>query len=69
MKLCLTISDMEIIRSIDADFVEDVDDQKSTSSHVFLVGGTIVSWLNNKHGCVARIYTMEVEYIYYVAQR
>ena len=62
MKLCFGISDLEEIRYIDADFVRDVDDRKSTSGHIFLFGGTIVSWLCKKQSCVAK-YTMEAEYI------
>ena len=62
MKLCFGISDLEVIRYIDADFVRDVDDRKSTSGHIFLFGGTIVSWLSKKQGYVAK-HTMEAEYI------
>ena len=62
MKLCFGISDLEEIRYIDADFVRDVDDRKSTSGHIFLFGGTIVSWLSKKQGYVAK-HTMEAKYI------
>ena len=62
MKLCFGIIDLEVIRYIDADFVRDVDDRKSTSGHIFLFGGTIVSWLSKKQGYVAK-HTMEAEYI------
>ena len=48
MKLCFGISDLEIIRYRDADFARDVDDKKSTGGHVFLFGGTTVSWLSKK---------------------
>ena len=58
MKLCFGISDLEIIRYRDADFARDVDDKKSTGGHVFLFGGTTVSWLSKKQGCVAK-HTME----------
>ena len=62
MKLCFGISDLEVIGYTDANFTGDVDDRKSTSGHVFLFGGTIVSWLCKKQSCVAK-YTMEAEYI------
>ena len=62
MKLCFGISDLEVIRYIDADFVRDVDDRKSTSGHIFLFGGTIISWLSKKQGYVAK-HTMEAKYI------
>jgi len=62
MKLCFGISDLEVIGYADANFAGDVDDRKSTSGHVFLFGGTTVSWLSKKQSCVAK-YTMEAEYI------
>lgn len=62
MKLCFGIIDLEIIGYTNADFVGDVDDRKSSSSHVFLFGGTIVSWLCKKQGCVAK-HTIEAEHI------
>ena len=58
MKLCFGISDLEVIGYTDANFTGDVDDRKSTSGHVFLFGGTTVSWLSKKQGCVAK-HTME----------
>ena len=61
MKLCFGISDLEIIGYTDVDFAG-VDDRKSTSGHVFLFGGAVVSWLSKKQGCVAK-HTMEAEYI------
>ena len=60
MKLCFGLDDLEIKGFIDADFVGDTDDRKSTNRYVFLFGGTTVSWLSKKQGCVAK-YTMEAE--------
>uniref|UniRef100_A0A2N9F1D9 Reverse transcriptase Ty1/copia-type domain-containing protein n=1 Tax=Fagus sylvatica TaxID=28930 RepID=A0A2N9F1D9_FAGSY len=57
-----TILNKKIKGFIDADFAGDTDDRKSTSGYVFLFGGTAVSWLSKKQGCVAK-YTMEAEYI------
>ena len=62
MKLCFGISDLEVIGYTDANFTGDVDDRKSTSGHIFLFGGTIVSWLSKKQGYVAK-HTMEAKYI------
>ena len=62
MKLCFGLNELEIKGFIDADFAGDTNDRKSTSNYVFLFGGTTVSWLSKKQGCVAN-YTMETEYI------
>jgi hypothetical protein len=62
MKLCFGLNELEIKGFIDADFAGDTDDRKSTSGYVFLFGGTAVSWLSKKQGCVAK-YTIEAEYI------
>ena len=61
MKLCFGIIYLEVIGYTDTDFARDVDYRKSTSGHVFLIGGTIVSWLSKKQGCVAK-HIMKVEY-------
>ena len=62
IKLCFGLDELEIKGFTDADFAGDTDDKKSTSGYVFLFGGTTVSWLSKKQGCVAK-YTMEAEYI------
>ena len=62
MKLYFGLDELEIKGFTDADFAGDTDDRKSTSGYVFLFGGTAVSWLSKKQGCVAK-YTMEAEYI------
>uniref|UniRef100_A0A2N9GRF0 CCHC-type domain-containing protein n=1 Tax=Fagus sylvatica TaxID=28930 RepID=A0A2N9GRF0_FAGSY len=62
MKLCFGLDELEIKGFTNADFAGDTDDRKSTSGYVFLFGGTAVSWLSKKQGCVAK-YTMEAEYI------
>uniref|UniRef100_A0A2N9FQW9 Reverse transcriptase Ty1/copia-type domain-containing protein n=1 Tax=Fagus sylvatica TaxID=28930 RepID=A0A2N9FQW9_FAGSY len=60
--LCFGLDELEIKGFTDADFAGDTDDRKSTSGYVFLFGGTAVSWLSKKQGCVAKD-TMEAEYI------
>ena len=62
MELCFVLDELEIKEFTDADFAGDMEDRKSTSGYVFLFGGTAVSWLSKKQGCVAK-YTMEAEYI------
>ena len=47
---------------IDAGFVGNVDDRKSTNGYVFLFGGTTVSWLSKKQNYVEKS-TIEGEYI------
>ena len=62
MKLCFRLDELEIKGFTDAEFVGDMDDRKSISGYVFLFGGTTISWLSKKQGCVAK-YIMEAEYI------
>uniref|UniRef100_A0A2N9HJG1 Reverse transcriptase Ty1/copia-type domain-containing protein n=1 Tax=Fagus sylvatica TaxID=28930 RepID=A0A2N9HJG1_FAGSY len=62
MKLCFGLDELEIKGFTNADFAGDTNNRKSTSEYVFLFGGTTVSWLSKKQGCVAK-YTMEAEYI------
>lgn len=61
--LCFCNSDLETIRYTNAHYAGDYDDRKSTNGyHVFIFGGTIISWLSKKQSCVAKS-TMKVEYI------
>ncbi|XP_058202632.1 MDIS1-interacting receptor like kinase 2-like [Rhododendron vialii] len=55
---------LEVVGYSDADFSGDVDDGKSTSAYVFLLGGGAISWSSKKQSCVAKS-TMEAEYISY----
>ncbi|XP_058222672.1 secreted RxLR effector protein 161-like [Rhododendron vialii] len=55
---------LEVVGYSDADFSGDVDDDKSTSAYVFLLGGGAISWCSKKQSCVAKS-TMEAEYISY----
>ena len=50
---------MEIIGYTDIYFVEDANDWKSKSFHEFLLGGTTISWLSEKHDCVV-MHTVKV---------
>lgn len=61
-KLGFGSSKLDIIGFNDAIFVGDPNKRKSTSGHVFLFGGGIISWSNKKQMCVAR-YTMDSKFI------
>jgi hypothetical protein len=52
---------MEIIGYTDIYFVEDANDWKSKSFHEFLLGGTTISWLSEKHDCVV-MHTVKVQW-------
>ena len=46
----------------DVDWVGDINDCKSTSGHLFQVGGAPVSWKSRKQSCAA-LSTAEAEYM------
>ena len=46
----------------DADWAADVDERKSTSGFIFLLGNSTISWSSKKQTCVA-LSTMESEFI------
>lgn len=60
MKLCFGKGDLVVKGFSNVNFVGNQDDHKSTSSHVFLFGGTAVSSSSKKQTCVAR-YKIEAE--------
>jgi Reverse transcriptase (RNA-dependent DNA polymerase) len=47
---------------VDADWASDINDQKSTSGFVFMLGGGAISWGSKKQGSVA-LSSTEAEYI------
>ena len=55
-------SNSELIGYSDSDFSGDVGDQKSTSGHIFFLGGMAISWSSQKQSNVA-LSSCEAEYI------
>lgn len=62
MMLCFGLKELEVYEFSNVNFVGDTDDHKSTSGHVLIFWGGILSWASKKQICVAR-HIMEVEYI------
>ena len=54
--------DTELVGYSDADWAGDLNDRKSTSGYVFMLGGAAISWKSCKQGCVA-LSTAEAEYM------
>ena len=54
--------DLDLVGYCDADWAEDINDRKSVSGFVFVLGGTPVVWGTQKQSCVA-LSTQEAEYI------
>ena len=52
----------ELIGYSDSDFAGDSNDRKSTSGHIFFLGGMVVSWSSQKQSIVA-LSSCEAEYI------
>ena len=57
-----TLKGTELVGYVDADWASDVNDRKSTSGFVFMLGGAAVSWGSKKQTSVA-LSSTEVEYI------
>ena len=60
--LCYQGKDLLLRGYTDADWAGDVDERKSTSGFIFLLGNSAISWSNKKQTCVA-LSTMESEFI------
>ena len=50
------------VNYIDSDFMSDKDLRKSTSGHVFILGGGPVSWTSINQKCIVKS-TTEAEYV------
>ena len=57
-----TLKGTELVGYVDADWASDVNDRKSTSGFVFMLGGAAVSWGSKKQTSVA-LSSTEAEYI------
>ena len=55
-------NDFTLCAYIDADWVGNMDDRKSTSGGAFFLGGRLVSWLSKKKDCTSQSKT-KVEYV------
>ena len=60
--LCFGGSDIVLQGYVDADMDGDKDNRRRTTNYVFIVGGTIVSWITKLQKVVS-LSTMEVEYV------
>ena len=48
-------SNAELFGFSDSDFSGDINDWKSTSSHIFFLGGKAVTWASQKHCCLVLV--------------
>ncbi len=60
--LCYGAADLRLRGFCDADWAGDIDERRSTSGYVFILGGGAVSWCSKKQSCIA-LSTMEAEYV------
>ena len=61
-KLCYGGSDVVLRGYVDADMASDIDGKRSTTSYVFTVGDTTVTWISKLQNIVA-LSTTEAEYV------
>ena len=60
--LCFGISDLKLEGFVDSDLAGDIDSRKSTTSFVFTLGGTAISWSSNLYKVVA-LSSTEAKYV------
>ncbi|KAJ4744662.1 Gag-Pol polyprotein [Rhynchospora pubera] len=60
--LCYQGRSLDLVGYSDADWAGDLDERKSTSGFIFMLGNSVISWASKKQTCVA-LSTMEAEYI------
>ncbi|KAL0347920.1 UNVERIFIED_CONTAM: Retrovirus-related Pol polyprotein from transposon TNT 1-94 [Sesamum angustifolium] len=58
----LPLECLRLVGYSDADGSADRDERKSTSRYAFLLGGTTITWCNEKQACIS-LSTMEAEYV------
>ena len=61
-RLCYQGQDLQLKGYIDADQGGDLDERKSTSGYVFLLGNGVITWCSKKQMCIA-LSTMEAEFV------
>ena len=62
LALCYQGSDLQLEGYTDADWAGDLDERRSTSGFVFLLGNGAISWSSKKQTCIA-LSTMEAEFV------
>jgi len=60
--LCYGGLDLQLYRYTEADYVNDLDECKSTNAYDFLLEGGVISWCSKKKSLV-QLPTMKVEYV------
>ena len=65
-RLCYQDQDLQLKGYTDADWGGDLNERKSTSSYVFLLGNGAITWCSKKQTCIA-VSTMEAEFVAFSA--
>ena len=65
-RLCYQGQDLQLKGYTDADWGGDLDERKSTSYYVFLLGNGAITWCSKKQTCIA-LSTMEAEFVAFSA--
>ena len=60
--LCFGASDLKLEGFIDANLADDIDSRKNTTSFMFTLSGTAISWGSNLKKVVV-LSTVEAEYV------
>ena len=61
-RLCYQRQDLQLKGYIDADWGGDLDEKKSTSGYVFLLGNGSITWCSKKQMCIT-LSIMEAEFV------
>ena len=65
-RLCYQGQDLQLKGYTDADWGGDLDERKSTSSYVFLLGNSAITWCSKKQTCIAFL-AKEAEFVAFSA--
>ena len=61
-RLCYQGQDLQLKDYTDADWENDLDERKSTSGYVFLLGNGVITWCSKKQTCIA-LSTIKAEFV------